>query len=254
MPFSREFPFGAEPGRHSRLWVVEVHVTNAGSRSDLPAAVPNAADAEPVADIGGIPVACHGHLCVLYREQAERDQLVLDLVEKGLRAGDTCLYVATEAEDTALRKNLATDDPEVDTTWLDVRQPAGRYRSGAGFTPDGMLDMIGDWSEDAFERKGSRFARAVADMSVAMPHVGEATGEASVGGLAGYEARVARWSRAYPQIGVFFYDLNTLSGDTFVSMVRSHCQLWVGGVVLDNPYFVDPYERNDARGRGGPTE
>jgi hypothetical protein len=229
---------------------VEVHVTDAGSRSDLPAAVHNAADAEPVADIGGIPVARHGHLCVLYRKQAERDQLVLDLVEKGLRAGDTCLYVATEAEDAALRKKLAADDPEVDTTWLDVREPAGRYRSGAGFTPDRMLDMIGDWSADTFERKGSRFARAVADMSIASPHVGEA----SVGGLAGYEARVARWSRAYPQIGVFFYNLNTLSGDTFVSMVRSHRQLWVGGVVLDNPYFVDLYQRDDARGRGGPTQ
>ena len=113
-----------------------------------------------------------------------------------------------------------------------------------------MLDMIGDWSEDTFERKGSRFARAVADMSIALPHVGEA----SVGGLAGYEARVARWSRACPQIDVFFYDLNTLSGDTLVSTVRSHRQLWVGGVVLDNLYFVDLYQRDDARGRGGPTQ
>jgi hypothetical protein len=62
----------------------------------------------------------------------------------------------------------------------------------------------------------------------------------SIDDLAGNEARVARWSRAYPQIGVFFYDLNTLGGGAVVSMVSSHRRLWMGGVVVDNPYFNDP--------------
>jgi hypothetical protein len=229
---------------------LEVEVPDAGSRSDLSTAIDNAADADRVADVGGISVAPHGHLCVLYREQAERDRLVLDLVGKGLRAGDSCLYVATEAEDAALRKKLAAYDPEIDTTWLEVREPTQRYREGGALSPDGMLDMIGDWSEATFELKRCRFARAFADMSLALPHIGEG----AVGGLAGYEARVARWCRAYPHIGVFFYDLNTLSGDVLVSMARSHRRLWVSGVVLDNPYFIDPYERNGDRDRGVLTE
>jgi hypothetical protein len=43
----------------------------------------------PVAALGGAPV--HDHLCAFYRGRAERDRLVLDYLQEGLRAGNTCL-------------------------------------------------------------------------------------------------------------------------------------------------------------------
>lgn len=207
-------------------------------RSDPSTAAGSTTGSGAVADVGGIPVAPHGHLCVLYREQAERDQLLFEMVEQGLRAGDPCLFVGTEAESAALRKKLVSDDPDLDTTWLDVREPTKRIRRCGEFSSDGMMDLIGDWSQDTFERKGRMSARAAADMSLVMPH----PGVCSVEGLAGHEARVAQWSRTYPQIGVFFFDLNAFSGDVLVSIAGSHRRLWVSGVVLDNPYFIDPYE------------
>jgi hypothetical protein len=63
-------------------------------------------------------------------------------------------------------------------------------------------------------------------MSWAPPHVGNGL----ISDLVSYEARVARWTRAYRQIRVCLY----------VSMVNSHAKVLINGVLVENPYSDDP--------------
>jgi len=101
-----------------------------------------------------------------------------------------------------------------------------------------MLALIEDWSRETFSREDCRFARAAADMSWALPHVSNGF----ISNLVSYEARVARWTRAYRQIGVCLYDLDRFGGDVIVSMVNSHPKVWINGVIVENPYYsVDPF-------------
>jgi hypothetical protein len=105
------------------------------------------------------------------------------------------------------------------------------------FSSDGMLELIEDWSCKTFAREDCRFARAVSDMSWALPYV--STG--LMGDLVSYEARVVRWTRAYRQVGVCLYDMDLFGGDVIVAMVMSHPKVWIEGVIVENPYFVEPY-------------
>jgi hypothetical protein len=56
-----------------------------------------------------------------------------------------------------------------------------------------------------------------------------------------YEARVVRWTRAYRQVGVCLYDMDLFGGDVIVAMIMSNPKVWIEGVIVENPYFVEPY-------------
>ena len=198
---------------------------------------PPGSSARALATLGGMTVAEHDHLCVLYRGRSERDRLIFDHLEEGLRAGDTCLYVTTEGNRDGFRAALADDAPDVDLGCLEVREPSSTYLKSGEFSPDGMLALIEEWSRETFAREDCRFARAAADMSWALPHVSNGF----IRDLVSYEARVARWTRAYRQIGVCFYDLDRFGGDVIVSMVNSHPKVLINGVIVENPYYADPY-------------
>jgi hypothetical protein len=189
------------------------------------------------ATLGGVELAEHDHLCAFYRGRAERDRLILDHLKEGLRAGDTCLYVTTDGNRAGFRAALADEAPDVDLEWLEVREPSSPCLKPGVFSPTGMLELIEDWSRETFAREGCRFARAAADMSWALPHVSKGL----IGDLVSYEARVARWTRAYRQVGVSLYDLDRFGGDVIVAMVNSHPKVWFQGVIVENPYFADPY-------------
>ena len=206
--------------------------------SDSPPELPRPAPGVgPVAALGGAPLAVHDHLCAFYRGRAERDRLVLDYLQEGLRAGNTCLYVAAEGDRDAVRTALASDDPDVGRGVLEVREPSSTYLRSGTFSPDGMLELIDDWSREVFDRDDCSFARVAGDMGWAAPLVGERF----VRSLAHYEARVTRWTRAYPQVAVCLYDLDLFGGDVIIAMIHSHPQVWLHGVVVDNPYFWGPY-------------
>ena len=51
---------------------------------------------------------------------------------------------------------------------------------------------------------------------------------------------VTRWTRAYRQTGVCMYDLDRFGGDVIVAMVRTHPKVLINGVIVENPYAVDP--------------
>jgi hypothetical protein len=83
---------------------------------------------------------------------------------------------------------------------------------------------------------GFTFTRAAGEMTWAlkqMPGVDE---------LVGYEARLNRFLPRYPQVILCLYELDRFSGEVLVDVLKTHPKVLLGGMVLDNPYYLEPDE------------
>jgi len=197
---------------------------------------------EQFATIGGLPVRAHDHLCVLYRGEDQRDELMADFLAEGVRAGHRCYCMIAPvnheriaAAVSACSDRAAESAASEDTGRLDFVGPGGSHVQGGEFVSDRMLRFWDEWGIATFERDGVAHARIIADMSWARPLV-DAPG--FVMDLARYETRFAIYARRYPQVTACLYDLDRFDGDVIVPIVRAHPRVWMNGVVLSNPYYL----------------
>jgi hypothetical protein len=163
------------------------------------------------------------HVCVFYRSDGERDRLMAAYLRDGLRIGHACLCVAGAPESAAVLSALR----DTDVSRLDVNdQPHTIPRTEARTPP---TRLIANWSRATFEREDCTFARVVADMSWVLPE--------SPDDVTRYEANATTLARSYPQSCVCLYDLHRVD-DVIYELIRLHKQVWVGGVMLENPYTL----------------
>ena len=197
---------------------------------------------EQSATIGGLPVRTHDHICVLYRGEDQRDELMAEFLADGVRAGDRCYCMIAPDKNhriaaamCARNERTAAGATSVVPGRLDFVGPGGSHVRGGEFVSNRMLRFWDEWGTTTFDRDGVVHARIVADMSWAKPLV-DAPG--FVMDLARYETRFAIWALRYPQVTACLYDLDRFDGDVIVPIVRAHPRVWMNGVVLTNPYYL----------------
>ena len=125
-------------------------------------------------------------------------------------------------------------DAFVSVSQLEVLDAAGTYLAGGGFLPERMLSF---WEAKA--RQGPRspgFARNIGDMSWAH------RSERAVADLIGYENELNRIMANFPQVNLCLYDLTRCSGDLIMNVLKTHPKALLGGMVIDNPYYLEPDE------------
>jgi hypothetical protein len=197
---------------------------------------------DQAATIGGLTVNAHDHLCVLYRGETERDDLMVDFLAEGVQSGHKsyCMIAPTqhqriEAAVTARRDDVrAVGDSQAEGR-LEFVAPDASHMSGGGFVSDRMLEFWDDWGVATYERDGVGFARIGADMSWAKPQAGAGF----VMDLARYETRFNLWAIRYPQVTICMYDLDEFGGDVIIPIIKAHPKVWMSGVVLVNPYYLE---------------
>jgi hypothetical protein len=79
-------------------------------------------------------------------------------------------------------------------------------------------------------------ARNIGDMSWAHRD------EGVVSDLMGYESELNRIMSNFPQVNLCLYDLTRCSGDLIMDVLKTHPKALLGGMVIDNPYYLDPDE------------
>jgi hypothetical protein len=191
-----------------------------------------------VATFGGLPLKSKDHLCVFFRGRAERDELLLPFLVEGLRARHACVFYAAEGEREHIPERLRTgiSNLQYDPSLLVVHEPAdGHLRAGA-FAPDVLLEELRAWSAEAFATPGVTFARVIADMSWAKPLMSPQLVE----DLVRSEVNVTRWVRSRDLVVLCLYDLDLFGGDLLVPMIKVHPKVWMGGALVENPYYIDP--------------
>ena len=203
----------------------------------MPIPVPSGID-----DIGLMPGS---HVCAFYRGDADRDRLLTGYLGAGLAAGDKCICVVDSAYTAKRLESLPRprtvpgplDDQEAGPpgAQLDVHLPESTYLAGGEFTTSHMLAF---WTENMnkAEIEGYSFCRLVGEMTWALRDV------PGVEHLVGYESELNRVTSSYPVIVLCLYDLDRFSGEIVVNVVKTHPQVLVQGILVENPYYIGPDE------------
>lgn len=187
--------------------------------------------------IGEIGLVPGSHVCAFYRGDADRDRLLSGYLGAGLTAGDKCICIVDSA-DTAERLGSlpgARGEPGPCTGQLDVHLPESTYLAGGGFTTGDMLTF---WTESMVKAavEGYSFCRLVGEMTWALRDT------PGVEHLVSYESELNRVTASYPVIVLCLYDLDRFSGEVVVNIVKTHPQVLVQGILVENPYHVGPDE------------
>ncbi|HVT68365.1 MAG TPA: MEDS domain-containing protein [Trebonia sp.] len=187
--------------------------------------------------IDEIGLAPGSHVCAFYRGDRDRDRLLSGYLAAGLSAGDKCICVVDSASTAeSLQAFLArTVLPEPPEGQLDIYLPETTYLAGGEFTTGDMLTF---WTENMAkaEIEGYTFCRMAGEMTWALRNV------PGTGYLAGYESELNRLTASHPVTVLCLYDLDRFGGETVVNTVKTHPQVLVQGILIDNPYYVAPDE------------
>jgi hypothetical protein len=193
--------------------------------------------------IPGLSVEVGAHVCAFFRGSEERDAILLSYLGAGLLSGDKCVCVldSRRASDHVAdwTQNMAAGSRAA-SGQLDVRLSKDTYLLGGRFSTSAMLSFWDDVVGSAMAG-GYQFSRAVGEMTWAlrqMPGVDE---------LVAYEAELNYFLPRYPQVILCLYDLERFDGEILVDILKTHPLVLIGGMVLENPYYLEPAEFLAAR-------
>jgi len=188
--------------------------------------------------ITGVQLAPGDHVCAFYPGLPERDEILIPYLREGVAAGEKCVCVVDATDPEAVLAALGTEvdlGACLDRQQLEVQRSQDTYLRGGGFSTQAMLDFW-DTAVGGAVAAGYGFTRAVGEMTWAirqMPGVEE---------LVGYEARLNRFLPRYPQVILCLYELDRFSGEVLVDVLKTHPKVLLAGMVLDNPYYLEPDE------------
>ena len=185
--------------------------------------------------IDEVELAPGSHVCAFYRGDSDRDRLLDAYLGAGLTAGDKCICVVDSAQTARRLESLTPAAGRPGHRQLDIHLPETTYLAGGEFTPS---DMLAFWTTGMTNAalEGYSFYRLVGEMTWALRNV------PGVEHLVGYESELNRVTSSYPVIVLCLYDLDRFSGEVVVNIVKTHPQVLVRGILVENPYYVGPDE------------
>ena len=195
--------------------------------------------AEAAREVLGLQLRVGDHICGFYRKPAERDNILIPFLVEGLKAGDKCTCVVDSCTPDDVLASMSEHievDPYVSVCQLEVLDSYGTYLADGGFLPERMLKF---WETKARQSPGPDGpvpARNIGDMSWAHRD------ESVVSVLMGYESELNRIMSNFPQVNLCLYDLTRCSGELIMDVLKTHPKALLGGMVIDNPYYLDPDE------------
>ncbi len=188
--------------------------------------------------VPGVELRPGDHICAFYPSLAERDGILIPYLSEGLDAGDKCICVVDGTDVQGLVASLGSGTPcghDPSQPQLDVHRSEDTYLANGGFSTDVMIDFWDKSIGGAFE-DGYAFARAAGEMTWALRHM------PGVEELIGYEALLNKFLPKYPQVILCLYELGRFSGEVLVDVLKTHPKVLLGGMLLDNPYYLEPDE------------
>ena len=205
-------------------------------------------------EVLGMQLSVGDHICGFYRKPSERDDILIPFLVEGLKAGDKCTCVVDSCTPEDVLAGMAGHievEPYLSDRQLEVLDSYGTYLAEGGFLPERMLKFwegkarqglgrqnVGDErpSDSGSRPDGPMRARNIGDMSWAHRN------ESVVSDLMGYESELNRIMSNFPQVNLCLYDLTRCSGDLIMDVLKTHPKALLGGMVIDNPYYLDPDE------------
>jgi len=191
------------------------------------------------------------HLCGLYADTTQRDQVLIPFLRAGLRNGDKCICVVDGLEPLDVSRALRDHDGAGDELqpWddkqLDIIRSADMYlRSGDFSAPEVISTWKSAISEVMYDARYD-LVRAIEVWSLrdVVPDTRE---------LLVLESEMNRYLPLFPQVIICLYDVSRFGGGIVVDLLRTHPRVLVGTMVMENPYCLSPDELLELSDSGGP--
>jgi hypothetical protein len=179
------------------------------------------------------------HVCAFFNSEDEKYRVLLPFIRDGFECGDRAVHVVNPSQHRDHLQRLAAAG--IDTLaaqqsgQLELLTDAEAYLCDGHFDQDRMLEVF---EQLASGNNNSPFplSRIVCHMEWA------AEGRSHVENLVEFEARVNDVWRRHDDAVICVYDLAKFGGDTVIDVMRTHPMIVIGGMLLQNPFFVPPQE------------
>ncbi len=180
------------------------------------------------------------HLCALYDNEQERDEIVLNFHCCGNAHNDLQMHCAADRLRQDFVDRLALRCPDCardlrDPQRFQLYSPEELYCPGGTFSPRAMDARLTELYRRS-QAGGPRNLRVTGEMVWARDSI------PGVEHLMVYEARLNRFLQGTSVAAICLYDLRQFPGSAIIHVLRTHPLVISGGVVVENPFYQQPQD------------
>ncbi|MCW3493315.1 MEDS domain-containing protein [Microbacterium sp. SSM24] len=175
------------------------------------------------------------HVCALFSGPIERDRLLVQFLQEGLRHGDQCVCLMDELEPENMRQRAYGPAELGDTSrpgHLSLHSAPDAYLRDGELTPQQTISQLVPVPASTIEQ-GIPLLRAAGQMSQAP--FGPGAKEFSA-----YESAVILILAELPTVFLCLYDMRRFGAGMLADVLKVHSRILLDGTVLYNPHSVAP--------------
>lgn len=194
--------------------------------------------AEPPIRLAGRTLKQTRHICAFFSSREEQNRILMPFFKEGMDRGEKIFHIV----DQRLRDDHlgACRDCGIDVAsgqesgQLEIRRWEDAYLTDGYFDGDRMINFL----KGVFESNRAKYklTRLLGNMEWALETAPGVTD------IVEYETKLNYILPNYPDPVVCAYDLNKHSGSVVMDVLRTHPLVIIGGVLQENPLFVQPDE------------
>ena len=177
------------------------------------------------------------HICAFFNGMDEHYRVLRSFIRDGLERTERAVHIVGPEKQADHLEQLAEAGVDVKGAiaagQLEVRLWQETYLDDDRFDQDAMLARIEELLA-AGEAAGYRRTRLVGHMEWAL--LGRPGGD----NLIAYEARLNHVLQNHDSSVVCSYDLSRFDASTVVDALRTHPLVIIGGLMQENPFYVEP--------------
>jgi hypothetical protein len=179
------------------------------------------------------------HVCAFFGSPEEEYRTLLPFVVDGLQRGERAYHVLPPQYEKEHLEQLRGAGVDViaaqQRRQLEVATPEETYLRGGRFNKDAMLALIQETLKTG-ARLGFPLTRMIAHAETVLEDWSK------IDEWIEYESWVSKVLPGYDDIVICTYDTNLLNGAVAFDILRTHPVVILGGLLYQNPFFVEPDE------------
>jgi hypothetical protein len=184
--------------------------------------------------VGGLEADSGDHICGTFSGEQERDQVLIPFLQAGLASGDKCICVIDGTAPGQIVSALGPGGEAAALTagkQLEVIGASEMYLRSGRFSADEVIAVWKAAISDAMYAGQFDAVRVVETWSRrdVVPDMNE---------LLMLESEVNRLLPLYPQVVMCLYDMDQFGSGALVNLVMTHPRMLMGGMVIENPYYL----------------
>lgn len=196
----------------------------------------------PSISLAGSTLSGRAHICAFFNSPEDAFRVLFPFVKEGLELGEKAVHTVDPHQREQHIRWLTSAGTDVaaahNNEQVEVLDWTDSHLRGGRFDQDWTLAFWGKVASDA-KKKGFPLVRFVSQMEWALEI------DLDLTELLEYEAKANdAWLRQGGPVNpvICTYDIRKFRGDVIVDVMRTHPLIIIGGVLQENPFFVQPDE------------